>query len=215
VSAFREESEEHLVHRLEAFSDIIIGFSLAQMTLNLALPNDVLDLFAKHSQALAAFGLTFCIVAGMWWSHHRLFTSYFVPTGLNVVLNFLSLGGVMFLVYSLQVWIHSTAHRDVAYAMYSSSIAWVICIIAFLMYRGVILRGQRMKPEVAQLGRRRSIRVGIIGIAFACLAASAVFHSSRNVTGLVMLIAVCFVLILRFVENRRRSSHRTVSETGQ
>jgi len=33
VSGFREESEERLVHRLEAFSDIVIAFSLAQMTL--------------------------------------------------------------------------------------------------------------------------------------------------------------------------------------
>ena len=34
----RDEPEKEVVHRLEAFSDIVIGFSLAQLGLSLTLP---------------------------------------------------------------------------------------------------------------------------------------------------------------------------------
>lgn len=197
MSAFREESEEHVVHRLEAFSDIVIGFSLAQMTLNLVLPNDVLDLFRHHSLSLAAFALTFTIVAGLWWGHHRLFTYYFVPTPFNVVLNFLSLGGVMFIVYTLQVWLHAAYHRQIAYAMYAGAIAFVIGINAFLTYRGVMLRGHKMSAEIARRGRARSIRTTIITFAAACVAAlNAIPHAPGNLQNWLFIIALAAIGLL-------------------
>ena len=200
MSAFREESEEHIVHRLEAFSDIVIGFSLAQMTLNLVLPNDVLDLFKHHSLSLAAFGLTFMIVAGLWWAHHRLFTYYFVPTPFNIALNFLSLGGVMFIVYTLQVWLHAAYHREIAYAMYAASIAFVIAIIAFLTYRGIALRGHKMNAELARRGRRRSLRMSIVALAAACVAAlNAVPHVPGNLQNWVLVIVLAAIGLLSLV----------------
>lgn len=200
AAPFREESEEHVVRRLEAFSDIVIGFSLAQMTLNLALPRDVFDLFTKDSIALLAFGMTFVVVASMWWLHHRLFTHYFVPTTLNIVLNFLSLAGVMFLCYTLQVWIHSALHHDIAYAMYAWSISWITGIIALLTATGVALRGDRMDPRLASIGRRRSIRLGVIALAFAALGASSIALPSANALRLVMFGLVGLLLVWRLVE---------------
>lgn len=206
MTAFREESEEHVVHRLEAFSDIVIGFSLAQMTLNLVLPADVLDLFTKHVSSLVAFGLTFAVVSGMWWSHHRLFTHYFVPTAPNIVLNFLSLGGVMFLVYTLQVWLHADYHRSVAYVMYFGSIAWIIGIIAFLTYRGVVLRGHRMNPQMAVLGRNRALRLGVIALAFAAFAVyDGLTHSNSPIQSGIVVALLVVVVVLRALERRQRS----------
>jgi uncharacterized membrane protein len=208
VAHFREESEEHIVHRLESFSDIVIGFSLAEMTLNLALPTNVLDLFTKHSISLLAFILTFCIVAAMWWSHHRLFTHYFVPRTPDIMMNFLSLGGVMFLVYALQVWIHAHEHKQIAYAMYTGSIAWVLLNIAIMTYRGVTLRGHRMNPELIKRGRIHSFRSALIGLAFAAIAALELFLPSTEVRfqNWFMFGIIAFLLATRLLARSRSPS---------
>jgi uncharacterized membrane protein len=105
----RDESEKEVVHRLEAFSDIVIGFSLAQLGLTLIIPHRAIDLFMHVSGArtLLGFAVTFALVCAVWWSHHRLFRHAFVPTPLNIFANFAALGGVIFLSYSMQVLIHS------------------------------------------------------------------------------------------------------------
>jgi len=204
MGTFREESEERIIHRLEAFSDIVIGFSLAQMTLNLVLPADVLDLFTKQYVSLLAFGLTFGIVSGMWWSHHRVFTHYFVPTPLNIVLNFMSLGGVMFLVYSLQVFLHATVHQRVAYVMYTGAVAWVIGILAFLIYRGMVLRGHRMNEQLLIRGRRRVKRAVIIAVMFAAIAAlNATLPGDKDAQGYVVLAFLVLLAALRYFDSRR------------
>lgn len=196
---FREEPEERVVHRLEAFSDIVIGFSLAELTLNLTLPRDALSLFTTNWLPLAAFGMTFAIVSGMWWAHHRLFTHYFVPTTLNIVLNFLSLSGVMFLVYSLQVWLHSELHRNVAYAMYGCSVAWIMAMLAFLMYRGVALRGSRMDPRLAARGRGAALRFAFLSAMFLLLGvSSALLKSTGTIEDVIIALAV-LVMISRFL----------------
>jgi uncharacterized membrane protein len=202
ASPFREESEERVVHRLEAFSDIVIGFSLAQMTLNLVLPNDPLELFTKHSVALIAFGLTFMIVASMWWAHHRLFTHYFVPTPINIVLNFLSLGGVMFLVYALQIWIHAVQHRNVGYAVYEWSIAWVMAVLAVLTYSGVALRADRMDERLARLGYHHALRSAAIAVVFLFLGVASITLASDNAIDIALVAGLVLLMLWRLAERR-------------
>jgi uncharacterized membrane protein len=210
VNEFREESEQHVVHRLEAFSDIVIGFSLAQLTFDLVLPTDALDLFTKNVLSLVAFAATFGIVAGMWWSHHRLFTNFFVPTRLNIVLTFLSLGGVLFLVYSLQVWLHAERHVGTAYAMYTGAMAWVIGLVALLMYRGVLLRGHRMVPKIARNGRRRAFRLAIMATFLGVLAVLNAVSSSARVGGTWITITGFAALgLYRLFDEHRKSRSRT------
>lgn len=200
--SFREESEEHAVRRLEAFSDIVIAFSLAQMTLNLVLPNDVLSLFTTHSLSLLAFGITFIVVSGMWWSHHELFTHYFVPTPANVVLNFVSLAGVMFLVYTLQVWLHSERHHNIAYAMYTFSIAIVVALRAYLMRNGVLVRGHRMRPELAALGMRRAFRMAVLALGCAAVGVVSLLGKGGAVVNYLLIAAALVVAALRLYEGR-------------
>jgi uncharacterized membrane protein len=97
--------DERLTHRLEAFSDIVIGFSLAEMSVNLAVPKHAGDIYT-HTLALVAFAWTFFVIAAFWWSHHRLFDGYFVPTRATVTLNFVALAVLVWLVYELQVFVH-------------------------------------------------------------------------------------------------------------
>ncbi|HZT11708.1 MAG TPA: TMEM175 family protein, partial [Candidatus Baltobacteraceae bacterium] len=74
----RDESEERSIHRFEAFSDIVIGFSLAQLGASLALPSRPIELFTNLIW-LVAFLWAFAMVCSMWWFHHRFFTQLFVP----------------------------------------------------------------------------------------------------------------------------------------
>ena len=65
---------------LEAFSDIIIGFSLAELTLSLVIPVHALDFFARPL-GLIAFLVTFVLVVRFWWLHFVIFEHYFEPNG--------------------------------------------------------------------------------------------------------------------------------------
>lgn len=93
---------EHTVRRLEAFSDIVIGFSLAQLGASLQFTKAMtLDM-----RGVLAFVASFAIVCSLWYFHHRLFASYFVPKTLPIVLNFIWLAVVVLLVF---VAVHSSA----------------------------------------------------------------------------------------------------------
>ena len=94
-------SDERTVQRLEAFSDIVIGFSLAQLGASLAFTKPAMTLDAG---GVAAFIISFAIVCSLWYFHHRLFERFFVPTALPIVLNFVWLANVVLLVF---VSVHS------------------------------------------------------------------------------------------------------------
>lgn len=94
-------SEERTIQRLEAFSDIVIGFSLAQLGASSVL-NKAMSLDAT---GLLTFSASFAIVCSLWYFHHRLFQNFFVPKGLPIVLNFAWLAIVVLLVF---VSVHSS-----------------------------------------------------------------------------------------------------------
>lgn len=83
---------------MEAFSDIVIGFSLAQVTISLS-P----ETFFNGSKYFLTFLVTYSAVAVIWWTHNRLFAKYFVPDAFGIVLNFVALGATILFVFSTQV----------------------------------------------------------------------------------------------------------------
>lgn len=203
MSQFRDESETHLIRRLESFSDIVIGFSLAQLTYNLVVPTDPQDLFAKHSITLFAFGITFMVVASLWWSHHRLFTNYFVPTPLNIALNFVLLGGITFLTFALQVWLHAREHQTLAYAMYSFSFGVVLGIIAYLMHHSVTVRGHLMDPGIVAKGRARTFRLTVVSLAAIGYAALTIAQPTSALSKWYLVVFVGIFVVVRLAQNRR------------
>lgn len=96
------ESDRHFVHRLEAFSDIVIGFSLAQLGVSLTIPVNGAALIANPGWFFG-FIFAFAVVCSMWFFHHQLFATCFVPKALPVVLNFVWLAVVVLLVFVTQV----------------------------------------------------------------------------------------------------------------
>jgi len=94
--------EERHVRRYEAFSDIVIGFSLAQLGVSLAIPAKASELFA-NPWWLVAFFWAFAMICAMWWFHHRFFAALFVPVTSLVLINFLWLAIVVLCVFSTQI----------------------------------------------------------------------------------------------------------------
>lgn len=93
--------EERIVQRLEAFSDIVIGFSLAQLGASIVLNKSMI----LDPTGLFTFFASFTIVCSLWFFHYRLFQNFFVAKGLPIVLNFLWLAVVVLLVF---VSVHSS-----------------------------------------------------------------------------------------------------------
>jgi uncharacterized membrane protein len=158
--------DERMTHRLEAFSDIVIGFSLAQMSLNLAMPRHAGDVYT-HTVALFAFAWTFFVIAAFWWSHHRLFDMYFVPRRATVILNFVALAVLVWLVYQLQVYVHfyDTAERATAAAAYILTYSLMYLLLAALYVLSVRIRWIELddagrREGIASIGRVLGVGVG-------------------------------------------------------
>lgn len=129
------ELEKDTIHRLEAFSDIVIGFSLAQLGATLVFKNETLQ-----TAGLFTFLASFAIVCSLWYFHHRLFQSFFVPQALPVVLNFIWLAVVVLLVFvSMQASSGGFAHRSPT-LLYFGLYALSYAILAVQTLLGIALR---------------------------------------------------------------------------
>lgn len=160
----RDEAEKEVVHRIEAFSDIVIGFSLAQLGLNLTIPAHARDLFTHVHGAtgLIALVITFALVCLVWWNHHRIFRHLFIPTAFNVFANFAALCGVILLAYSMQIVVHNHMGDKVAFAMYTGSFSWIMGLFAMLAWSGLRARGSAMSAKTRAESYKTAIRDTVV-----------------------------------------------------
>jgi uncharacterized membrane protein len=96
----REHHRTHFTRRLEAFSDIVFGLSLAQTAIQLQVPGTVYELTHHFLRYLIFFG-TFALIAGLWMAHYRIFRLAFEPEPLDIFLNFVFLAFTALLPYAM------------------------------------------------------------------------------------------------------------------
>jgi Endosomal/lysosomal potassium channel TMEM175 len=96
---------ERTLHRLEAFSDIVIGFCIAEMGLNLLVPQHASDIRTIKTGTIG-FAVSFVLISLVWWGHQRIFRTFFMLTPVTVVLNFTLLGSLVLMVYFQQIALH-------------------------------------------------------------------------------------------------------------
>jgi uncharacterized membrane protein len=177
--------DERYTHRLEAFSDIVIGFSLAQMSVNLAIPSDPSFVYTK-SATLFAFAWTFSVIVAFWWGHHRLFDAYFVPRRATVVLNFLTLAVLVWLVYQLQIFVHfadNPKYHPAAALSYVCTYALLYLLLDVLYVFCVRLRWGDLNPAdrrqgINSIGRILAIGAGPLAGLAVCYAFGLAFEWS-------------------------------------
>ena len=160
---------ERFTHRLEAFSDLVFGFSLSLLATRLDLPAKVEDVF--EATRWGTFLITFGIICVIWLAHYRIFRHRFVARAPDVVINFVFLAGIAIMPYSVQTFLRFTTSQD-AITLYFGDFALIFTALATLRWRA--LRQRRHDPDApARLKEwRETVRqYGIVLIILVCLVA--------------------------------------------
>lgn len=192
---------ERFTHRLEAFSDLVFGFSLSLLATRLDLPTRVEDVF--DPTRWGTFIITFGIICVIWLAHYRIFRHRFVARAPDVVINFIFLFGIAILPYSVQTFLRFMPGQD-ATLLYFGDFGLIFAALASLRCRALLQR--RGDPDVA--GRlkewRETVRqYGIVFLIVGCLLAMrAELIPKGKFYTLVPAAFVLVILITRFTVRR-------------
>ncbi len=89
------------VSRIEAFSDVVFGFSLTLLVVSLEVPHTFTDLLSDM-RGFVPFAVCFALFAQVWWLHHNFFRRYGLDDTVTATLNFILLFVVLFYTYPLK-----------------------------------------------------------------------------------------------------------------
>jgi uncharacterized membrane protein len=92
--------ERHLVGRLESFGDIVVGFSMSVLALQLEIPKTPRDVFG-HPLNYVVFFVAFALLAIFWLRFHRIMAIGFAPRPLDLALLFAFLAFVALAPFAL------------------------------------------------------------------------------------------------------------------
>jgi uncharacterized membrane protein len=152
------ERRKRVSHRLEAFSDIVIGFSLAQLTLSLVIPQHALDFFARPL-GLIAFLVTFLLVVRFWWLHFVIFEHFFEPSRLTITCNFVALASLILQIFSLQLYVRFVPLSE---GIVASRIYFGFFALSYGMLCVMLAIGLHQRWPTLSSGRRRAgVQAGI------------------------------------------------------
>ena len=199
-----DQDQQHLIARLESFTDVIFGFAIFTMAMNLKVPEKASDLIEQRFEFFFFF-CNFVFIALLWWQHHRIFANFFTPTILAVVLHFAFLGCTAVLSYPLQLYMQN--HQSlVVIQTYLLGFA----VVYFLQTSLALLGFMRLRANLTQ---ERKLR----GKVFTAISAS---------LGLVALLsfamtlwigpagAVCMCLTPIFIFSARKLARRWRNSTS-
>src|SRR3954471_23957520 len=133
---------ERFTHRLEAFGDLVFGFSLSLLATRLDVPAKVSDVF--ETTRWATFIITFGTICVIWLAHYRIFRHRFVARTADVVVNFVFLFGIAILPYTVQTFLRFGSGDAVL--LYFGDFGLVFTALATLRWRA--LRQRRGDPDV-------------------------------------------------------------------
>jgi uncharacterized membrane protein len=200
-SRSKPESGERFTHRLEAFSDLVFGFSLSLLATRLDIPESQAEVFAPTRWA--TFIVTFGMICAIWLAHYRIFRHRFIARPADVVVNFVFLFGIAVLPYSVQTFLRFSSGLN-AIILYLGDFALILGALATL--RGSALRQRRHDDDIEARTRewrgtlRQSIIVGVIILFLA--AANAGLIPTEKFFSLLPLAIVVITLIVRATVRR-------------
>ncbi len=191
-------AEQHTIHRIEAFSDIVIGFCLAQLGLNLTMPKNGAELTVILANT-AFFAIAFYFIVVLWWFHHRIFSTFFVTSKLTRITNCTMLGGLVLNQYFLQALVHVFAvdqNPDVLVRLYCFSFAFVYLLLGVMLFVGLLARRATLPIKELHWGIQRIVNI-VMTIGFFAFAGSAVVVTNHDVTfdrsGFLFVLAIVVV----------------------
>ncbi len=163
-----EPGAERFTARLEAFSDLVFGFSLSLLATRLDVPGRVEDLF-DSTRWLAIIG-TFGLVCRFWLEHYRVFRHRFVAGMFDAVVNFVFLFAIAILPFAVQAFVRFGTSLA-PFGLYLCTFSLILGTLSLLRIRG--LRQRRDAPDLAD--RLRDWRRSVLQILLAFLMVTIVF----------------------------------------
>ncbi len=163
--AHHPEASRHFIRRLEAFGDIVYGFSLSQIAFALAVPARPEDVFG-HPEPLVAASLTFLAICLSWLTYHRMYATLFVGEAIDVAVNFGLLATVALLPYAMRVFLQF--RNDTAgFTAYATDFTANSVLALVLIVRGYRRFGASLDPKTRVLAWRRLLRTAFLALCFA------------------------------------------------
>jgi uncharacterized membrane protein len=142
-SRSKPESEQRFTYRLEAFSDLVFGFSLSLLATRLDIPESQADIFAPTRWA--TFIITFGMICAIWLAHYRIFRHRFIARPADVIVNFVFLFGIAVLPYAVQTFLRFNNGFN-SIVLYLGDFALILSALAAL--RGSALWQRRNDEDV-------------------------------------------------------------------
>jgi uncharacterized membrane protein len=134
---------DRFTQRLEAFSDLVFGFSLSLLATRLDVPTNVSEVFG--ATRWGTFIVTFAMICAIWLAHYRIFRHRFVARTADVIVNFVFLLGIAVLPYAVQTFLRFSNERN-AIILYFGDFALVFTALATLRLRA--LRQRRHDDDI-------------------------------------------------------------------
>ncbi len=201
---FRETlpiGERHLVGRLESFGDIVIGFSMSQLALQLQIPKTPHDVFA-HPLNYAIFFVAFGLLGVFWLRFHRIMAIGFAPRRADVVLLFAFLSFVALMPYALITYMRLLGPGG---SFSRETVALYLCdFLGIAMFSWMLsIRGLRRAWSVIDEGDRtaawRPALAGFVIVPTFLIALVVVLTAGPLGFGLLILIGPLVRFALRLV----------------
>lgn len=181
--------DERLAHRLEAFNDIVIAFSLAEIAFNLKEPARSADIFRQPIH-LFGFLVGFAFLAVIWWLLYKIFARYFIPDALGVVVNFILLAAVVLFAWAQQLFYQYGLDLTTT-LLYGATGGVVYLLLGVLFFRGSRDGRLHLTDQERQWGLQRSVRTFIVGGALLLSLTLAAFGADRVIDSwLIIPIAI-------------------------
>lgn len=190
-----DSAQAHTIHRMEAFSDIVIGFCLAEIGVS-SLPATFGSANAVWLSVFV-FAMSFFLIVVLWWLHHRLFTTYFVLSSPMLVMNFVMLGGLALLVYFMQAALHAQHEARLLLELWFASFALVYAMLCAMYVTGLRARWKALTRPQIEWGLRRCINVGVAAAIFLAIAAMTAVYAGTSFGPTIAVLVGVSVLINR------------------
>lgn len=165
--------DEKLTSRLEAFGDLVFGFSLSLIALRLDVPSRVDEILEPRRWAPVI--ITFALICRFWLEHYRIFRHRFVVRTPDMVVNFVFLFGIAILPYAVQTFLRFEM-QVVPISLYFGDVILVLVTLSFLRLRGL---GQRL-GDPDEEDRLRDWRRTVAQFAVAVMAAAVLGVMNRR-----------------------------------
>jgi uncharacterized membrane protein len=196
--------DRHLVGRLESFGDIVVGFSMSQLALQLEIPRTADDVFG-HPLRYFVFFAAFGIVSVFWFRFHRIMANGFAPRRPDVVLLFAFLASVALVPFALVTYMRLLGGAGVSregFLLYLGVFFAVAALSWILTLRGM----RRSWALLDEKERRGSWRAAVAGLAIVPTMALTLVLVARygpQASSAIMLIAPGVAILRRTMRPSR------------